>query len=251
MPNSKNNNGKNIRKPAYVGINIEESRFCVAVKTNGDISVECVEAGRDIIDKKIFSWLYKYPLSHNVKIIGAGITSYGGDKEKSASASSVVKTMDGKKALADKEKKLATDIWLKEDIVPLFLKSREGSSEEKAREAVKEVANRFTDDILLDIKFDTKRKVVVEELARLEDFEKIVSQEESELLSKLAEKFKKQRGKLVFFSSTPHGGGVALMRHALIRFFRLLGINAQWYVMSSNEEIFEITKKKFHNVLVN
>ena len=220
-----------IRKPAYVGIYVEEGGFCAAVKANGKIFSECVKTDKNNIDKKIFSWLYKYPLSHNVKIIGAGIASYGGDREK--------------------EKKLATDIWLKEDIVPLFLKGQGGSSREKAKEAAKETANRFTDNILLDIKFDTKRKVVVEELARLEDFKKIISEEESELLSRLAEKFKKQRGKLIFFSSTPRGGGVALMRHALIRFFRLLGVNAQWYVMSSSEEIFEITKKKFHNVLQN
>ena len=236
----KQNNNK-IRKPAYAGICVGEGGFCAAVQVNGDIFSECVKADKNNIDKKIFSWLYKYPLSRNIKIIGAGIVRCGGNKGKSAST----------EVLADREKKLATDIWLKEDIVPLFFRINGGNGLERAKAAAKKAADRFTDNILLDIKFDTKRKVVVEELARLEDFKKIISAEESELLSKLAEKFKKQRGRLVFFSSTPRGGGVALMRHALIRFFRLLGVNAQWYVMSANEEIFQITKKKFHNVLQN
>jgi glycosyltransferase involved in cell wall biosynthesis len=228
MPNSKNNNG--IRKPAYVGVYVEDGGFCVAVKSSGKISAECVKTEKNNVDKKIFSWLYKYPLKHKVKVIGTGII-LNGDK--------------------DRERKLATDIWLKEDIVPFLLKINNGSGYEKAKKAAEEAAKRFKDDYLVDIKFDTKRKVVVEELARLEDFRKTVSEEEFGLLLDLAKRFKKQKGKLVFFSSTPRGGGVALMRHALIRFFRLLGVNAQWYVMISKEEIFNITKKKFHNVLQN
>ena len=35
--------------------------------------------------------------------------------------------------------------------------------------------------------------------------------------------------KIAFFSSTPQGGGVALMRHALVRFARLMGVNLTWY----------------------
>lgn len=55
--------------------------------------------------------------------------------------------------------------------------------------------------------------------------------------------------KLIFFSSTVQGGGVALMRYALIRLFRLLAVNAHWYIMLPRLEAFEITKGKFHNVL--
>lgn len=43
---------------------------------------------------------------------------------------------------------------------------------------------------------------------------------------------KKLRGnktKIAFFSSTPQGGGVALMRHALVRFSRLMGVDLTWY----------------------
>ncbi|KAI8854579.1 hypothetical protein BC829DRAFT_413068 [Chytridium lagenaria] len=54
---------------------------------------------------------------------------------------------------------------------------------------------------------------------------------------------------LCYFSSTSQGGGVALMRHALIRLLRLLEVNAHWFVCKPKPEIFEITKRKFHNVL--
>ncbi len=222
--------GNNIRRPAYAGIYAEKDGFCVAIKSNGKIFAECVKTGKNNIDKKIFSYLYKYPLKHNVKLIAAGIVS-NGDKEK--------------------EKKIAADIWLKEDIAPLFFKPSGGSGHEQARKAAIKAAERFKNNNLVDIKFDTKRRVIVEELARLEEFQETVSKEEFDLLLSLSEKFKRQKGKLVFFSSTPRGGGVALMRHALIRFFRLLGVNAQWYVMIANNDIFNITKKKFHNVLQN
>ncbi|RUS20221.1 hypothetical protein BC937DRAFT_95675 [Endogone sp. FLAS-F59071] len=46
-----------------------------------------------------------------------------------------------------------------------------------------------------------------------------------------------------------HEVEVALMRHALIRLFRLLNIDAHWYVAKPKPEVFDITKRKFHNVL--
>lgn len=39
------------------------------------------------------------------------------------------------------------------------------------------------------------------------------------------------------------------MRHALLRLFQRLNIDAHWYVMKPKPEIFEITKRKIHNVL--
>ena len=35
--------------------------------------------------------------------------------------------------------------------------------------------------------------------------------------------------KIAFFSSTPQGGGVALMRHALVRLAKLLEVDLTWY----------------------
>ena len=45
---------------------------------------------------------------------------------------------------------------------------------------------------------------------------------------KYAKDLKERKLKVVFFNSTPQGGGVALMRHALIRFFHLLELDVKW-----------------------
>lgn len=46
-----------------------------------------------------------------------------------------------------------------------------------------------------------------------------------------AKKLRVDKTKIAFFSSTPQGGGVALMRHALVRFSRLMGVDLVWYGM--------------------
>ena len=66
-------------------------------------------------------------------------------------------------------------------------------------------------------------------LTRIDDYEKTVSVKTNwEATLKYADLLKKDNVKIAFFNSTPQGGGVALMRHALIRFLRLLGVNATW-----------------------
>jgi alpha,alpha-trehalose phosphorylase (configuration-retaining) len=42
---------------------------------------------------------------------------------------------------------------------------------------------------------------------------------------------------------------VALMRHSLIRLFRLLEVDVHWYVTRPQPAIFDITKRKIHDVL--
>lgn len=45
---------------------------------------------------------------------------------------------------------------------------------------------------------------------------------------KYAKDLRARKIKIAFFSSTPQGGGVALMRHALLRFFKMAGVQASW-----------------------
>jgi hypothetical protein len=46
---------------------------------------------------------------------------------------------------------------------------------------------------------------------------------------KFADELRTKSLSVAFFSATPQGGGVALMRHALIRFFRLLDVDVNWF----------------------
>jgi alpha,alpha-trehalose phosphorylase (configuration-retaining) len=67
----------------------------------------------------------------------------------------------------------------------------------------------------------------------LKEYEKTVHPRTWKCVMKFANELKEKNTKVAFFSATPQGGGVALMRHALIRFFRLLGVNFNWYFTSS------------------
>ncbi len=228
MDNSKKNSSKenHIRQPAYVGISIERGGFFAAVRNGGKTSktvfVRCPESKTE---QKIFSWLHKFAIRNYVKIFGAGII---GDSIPND---------------------LTSDIWLKQDIVPYVFDIKNGEGKRKAASAALEVAKKFGNDNIVDIKYDPQRQVRTVRLARLEDFRKTAAKKEYEKLISLVDKFKRLEGKIIFFSSTPRGGGVALMRHALIRLFRLLDVDAHWYVMSFKREVFNITKKKFHNIL--
>ncbi|KAI0060790.1 glycosyltransferase family 4 protein [Artomyces pyxidatus] len=64
----------------------------------------------------------------------------------------------------------------------------------------------------------------------------------------LADELREKKVKIGFFSSTPQGGGVALMRHALIRFLNALDVDAAWYVPNPSPSVFRTTKNN-HNIL--
>ncbi|KAI0048555.1 glycosyltransferase family 4 protein [Auriscalpium vulgare] len=64
----------------------------------------------------------------------------------------------------------------------------------------------------------------------------------------LADELREKKVKIGFFSSTPQGGGVALMRHALIRFLTALDVDAAWYVPNPSPSVFRTTKNN-HNIL--
>ncbi|KIM49416.1 glycosyltransferase family 4 protein [Hebeloma cylindrosporum] len=65
---------------------------------------------------------------------------------------------------------------------------------------------------------------------------------------KLADELREKKVRIGFFSSTPQGGGVALMRHALIRFLTALDVDVAWYVPNPSPSVFRTTKNN-HNIL--
>ncbi|KLO18796.1 trehalose phosphorylase [Schizopora paradoxa] len=82
----------------------------------------------------------------------------------------------------------------------------------------------------------------------LEEFKKTVGEGTWNAVIKLSDELREKKIKIGFFSSTPQGGGVALMRHALIRFLNLLDVNAAWYVPTADPAVFRTTKNN-HNIL--
>jgi len=222
------------RRPIFVGLSLCAPRdLLVAVKHNGEI-----ELGRIPLDpslppqEAIYQWVRAYRKKYPVKIVALGIGNGG-----------LIPTKE-------ENEELASRLWLKEDIVPYIFKfPPKMDARQKAIRAVARVARHFKNNHEVGIQLDPSRRVLVSRLAKLEDYKRIVPRKEFRRLERIAEEARKKKVKICFFSSTSRGGGVALMRHALIRLFRLLRIDANWYVMNSEMEAFLITKKKIHNVL--
>lgn len=64
--------------------------------------------------------------------------------------------------------------------------------------------------------------------ASLEQYLGSVAKGTAAMTRKYAETLEQGKKKIAFFSATPRGGGVALMRHSLLRYFRLLGVDCTW-----------------------
>ena len=66
-------------------------------------------------------------------------------------------------------------------------------------------------------------------LGTIQNYKDTCSQASWETVMFYVKKLQANKTKVAFFSSTPQGGGVALMRHALVRFSRLIGVDMTWY----------------------
>ncbi len=214
------------RLPVYAGVSFEKDGFQVAIVNNSETFInEFVKNNGNQAERKLYSWLYCFAVENYVKIIGVGFAKDSVSSD------------------------LMSDLWLKADMLPFHFNINGSDPEKKAEKAAWLAYKRFGEDNIVDIRFGSKRQVKDIWLGDLGNYKQTSTPEDFERLVRLAEKFKKSKGVMVFFSSTPRGGGVALMRHSLIRIYRLLGVDAHWYVMSSKHSVFQITKKKFHNIL--
>jgi glycosyltransferase involved in cell wall biosynthesis len=142
---------------------------------------------------------------------------------------------------------LFSRLWLQEDIVPYPLRQQDPLSQQDLAEQVRKLATFFDEENIVYPVISAEREVIPAELVSLDDYRRDATHDDFALLSNLAEAFQGKR--IIFLNATPRGGGVALMRHALIRLMRLLGVDAHWYVLQPQKEAFDITKTKFHNVL--
>jgi glycosyltransferase involved in cell wall biosynthesis len=147
----------------------------------------------------------------------------------------------------DALKDAASRLWLQEDIVPYVISKQDDDYRPDPEEMVRMIASNFNKDNIVYTKLGETNEVEVAELVTRADYEKIATPEDVALLTRLARDFQGKR--LVFINATPQGGGVALMRHALIRLLRLYNVDVHWHVLYPKKEVFDITKAKFHNVL--
>jgi len=83
-------------------------------------------------------------------------------------------------------------------------------------------------------------------MSRIEAYREIAPQGSVEFLLRMAERI--GRKKILHMNSTKLGGGVAEILRSLVPLLESVGLDAQWDVITGNEEFFSTTKA-FHNAL--
>ncbi|GJN86861.1 hypothetical protein PLIIFM63780_010443 [Purpureocillium lilacinum] len=157
---------------------------------------------------------------------------------------------------------LCSRLWLELDIVPLALPAESQHNrdlwevkliDEQADSMARRCIVHFGPSMapILQVGWHGEVQVAAGGRVRLntiQDYMGTCSDVSWETVSAYAEKLRTKGTKVAFFSATPQGGGVALMRHALVRFSRLLGVDVKWYVPKPRKSVFRVTKN-MHNIL--
>ncbi len=197
-----------------------------------DFSVQTVDlttrpTNEDRISDYVIEKLGKYRQNNTVKLIGAGLPY----------------------DLMKRSPRLCSRLWLDLDVVPISIVPRVEEHED-------ETDRNFWDSKLVDEQADSMARkcimtfgpslapllqvgfrglVEVDEgfqvrLLTASDYEKTCSKATWDATMKYISSLKASKTKIAFFSSTPQGGGVALMRHALVRFAKVMGVDLCWYL---------------------
>jgi len=156
---------------------------------------------------------------------------------------------------------LAVRLWTELDIIPFIFpadaKEKEEPSiplDQEAERMARKTVKQFNVKGELPVQMGHRRQVLVDldnhvHIAERESYDSTVRMDTTGAATRhYANSLKKRRTKIAFFNSTAQGGGVALMRHALMRYLTLLGVDCKWYVPYGKTDIFRITKDN-HNIL--
>ncbi|CAB4400235.1 unnamed protein product [Rhizophagus irregularis] len=152
---------------------------------------------------------------------------------------------------------LSSRLWLELDALPFVIKTKGKTVDERASSAVRKTVVWISPQIpgsipRIDVGFRHEVEVDLNGMIKLVDlthYEKTVHPATWKVISSIGNEIKNRNIRASFFNATPQGGGVALMRHALIRLCKLMEIDIHWFVAKPKPEVFDITKRKFHNVL--
>lgn len=217
-----------LAKSCFVGVSVELDVLYISVFNRKDYQLYELSFSESDLQEKLLDWFSEHACTLEQKIVAAGIGE-----------------------VADSEL-LGEKLWLDLDIVPLFFVGRSAKAQDRAKLIAEDVAAQFTSKEGLDVVRvipGPDGKIEPGFLTTLGTYEDLSHDRDFALLHKETHLFKANEGSLLFINSTPQGGGVALMRHALIRLYSLLGVDVSWHTLAPLEEVFKITKHKFHNIL--
>ncbi|HZJ41744.1 MAG TPA: glycosyltransferase [Patescibacteria group bacterium] len=212
--------------PAYLGLSKQTNKIYFYLKIANKIQ-EITYLIKDTKNyhQELIAFIKKYSKENKIKIFALGLAGF------------------------DDFEEIATKMWQILDIVPRELKIKDKALKIHAQKACR-LADSLFDDEIKPINFLDKHGLVKEQfLTNLNEYKKIAEKEDWDKILQTAEVFKKNNLQAAFINSTAAGGGVSLMRHALIRLYSLLGVNMKWIVLKGDKDVFNITKKKIHNVL--
>ncbi|KAF2004518.1 glycosyltransferase family 4 protein [Amniculicola lignicola CBS 123094] len=238
----------------YLGIAVTEDadgRLAVGIASHDgtysvDFAVHSVEPKEDrstTLADFLINRISRYRNEHHYRFVGAGVTE------------KVVKISPN----------LPSRLWLELDIIPLIFEDiselpyrqddvpATALVDEIADSAARKCLMRFGPGNLPRLYVGYRNKVEVDceghaQISSLQDYQGTVGKRTWDATMQYAESLRERKVKIAFFNSTPQGGGVALMRHALIRFLSLIDVHCRWYVPKPKPEVFRITKNN-HNIL--
>ncbi|KAK6197196.1 hypothetical protein LQW54_010852 [Pestalotiopsis sp. IQ-011] len=242
-------------KSLFVGIaavKLDDNKVAVSLAAHDttyllDFTVEHLQLGaeassaRDVIADYVVDAVQRYEHEHYVKMVGAGV-------------SAIVK---------DLSPKLCSRLWLEVDVIPVVLHHYDYTErpsfweakqvDEQADSMARKCVMCFGPSSVPLLQVGWRGAVQVDSAARVqlntaEDHRRTVTEATWKAVTQFADRLKENGTKIAFFSATPQGGGVALMRHALVRFSKLLGVELNWYVPKPRPGVFRSTKN-MHNIL--
>ncbi|KAI5857205.1 hypothetical protein BZA05DRAFT_415878 [Tricharina praecox] len=240
-----------------IGLSIHDGTYSI------DFCVQRVCPGRGetigtAIKESVRSSIVHYSEEHHGKFVGAGITS-AVLNECADFPSFLWQELDIVVLAFDVVETMPVSIFPYKDDETGFDDAQQAAMmefgvDEQADSAVRKAIIYFGPQNLPPPSIGFRNKVEVDTggmihlVSSLDEYKATVSDNTWNTVLHYANIMKKKKIKVAFFSATPQGGGVALMRHALIRFLKLLGIHASWYIPKPSPTVFRITKTN-HNIL--
>ncbi|KAI5920868.1 family 4 glycosyltransferase [Camillea tinctor] len=197
------------------------------------------EEGKDVVADYVIAEIQKYEHENFSKIVGAGLPAH------------VEKMSPG----------LCSRLWLDIDVVPIVIPVNRSEEsfwdskrvDEQADSMARKCITYFGPSLVPHLQVGFRGAVMTDagfraHMNTIADNQTTCSSATWDTMMYYANRLKERKTKIAFFSATPQGGGVALMRHALVRFSRLVGVDLNWYVPKPRPGVFRSTKN-MHNVL--
>ncbi|CEQ42011.1 SPOSA6832_03785 [Sporobolomyces salmonicolor] len=222
-------------------------------RPKGTTCEQCLEYLLDLATK------YSKQRGHKVQIVSLAQTCAN-------LAPKATFSVDAEDGIAD----FLTRVWLKLDSIPFLASSaaseRQFSLDAQAGAALDEALSSLVpmSSSTVKVALSPLRQVLVDadfriHLYSLKLLKSITSPALWHAFTILGQALALQKTSVAFFSATSRGGGVALMvqthrsqaspLHSLMRIWNAVGMDAGWYVPIGDSSVFNITKRKFHNVL--